>query len=500
MNSEYTFGNRKTIMALAAVVFVFFAILIFCSPSVRGSDQYWYVGDIERVVLGDGIYRTNSVFPASMPDNAAELPRPWVQNKPVSYVVLMLTYVTRNGHVAWLIFNTLCLFAAAFFTGRILRLSSRNLVLFTAIFMFFPFNFYLASQALPEIFIMSLIAAIHYLILRAPLDFKKILLLSLITGTLICHRPNYILLIAFVPILFYYLYQRKSLIYSVTFVILSMVVAAGSAFFHGHLIKTPSILETIAYNIQGKTNMGVFFPDPTNKAVVLSDMFPILIEKFKGAMMLQFEIIGFSSVMFYVINVMLLSLPILLLQRKLKGPVNVISLMFIAIHFATIILFYNQYRYAAAIMPSLFILIYQVYQNIGINVIKSDSVKYAVLAGCVVVSLGIGYQVRRQAIEDQVLIAEFRQLTSEEQFNSLLCTYDPAFSLVAGYALSPKLVYYFPGDITAEAWWAAANKMNTRSGILNPKSKLYKQLKPQITKERKIDGVQLVYIEVGPAK
>lgn len=496
MNNHYTFGNRKTVMALTALIALFFVVLLICSPSVRGSDQYWYVGDIERVVTGDGVYRTNSVFPASMPEDVSELPRPWVQNKPVSYVVLLLTYITQNGHVAWLVFNTLCLFAAAFLTGRILRLASSNLVLFSAVFMFFPFNFYLATQALPEIFIMSLIAAIHYVLVREPLGYGKIALLSLITGILICHRPNYMLLVVFVPVLFYILYRRRSIIYSLIFVIASTLIGACSAFFHGHLIKSPSILETIAFNIQGKTNMGVFFPDPANKVPALGEMLPILMEKFLGAMKLQFEIIGFSSVMFYVVNLMLVGIPILLWQRKFKGANNAICLMFIAIHFATIILFYNQYRYAASIMPALFIILYQVWQNSKLQ-IKQNFLKYGLVAGCVVISLAIGYQVRRQAKDDQVLIAEFRQLSHQHEFDALMCTYDPAFSLVAGYALSPKLIYFYKSDISAAQWLAAAAKMNTGSGIINPKSKLYKQLKPQITTEAKIGGLPLVYFEIA---
>jgi hypothetical protein len=475
----------------------YFGLLYFCSPFVRGSDQFWYVGDLERVVFGDGLYRTNSVFPASMPDDASELPRPWVLNKPVSYIVLAMTYVVRDAHIAWLIFNTFCIFGAAILTGMVMGLKRQRLILFTVIFVLFPFNFYLTTQPLPEIFMMTLVAVVHYLILVPPLNYRKVLLLAVTTGLLICNRANYILLVPLIPIIFYFMYKRKSIGFSAVFIVAAMLVASCSMFFHGHLIKAPTIIETFAYNLPNKTNMGNFFPTYGNETLTAADLFSILIEKIKGAMTIQFEFIGFTSAMFYVLNIMLLSVPILIFQRKFNRPVHYVCLMFIIVHFATIIIFYNQYRYATAIIPSLVLLVYEVYKNVRWDFIKARKIKYAFLAACILASAVLGDQVRQQAYEEQHMLAEFKEIEAKYKFNALMCAYNPGVSLGAGYALTPKLVYHFPPTMSAEEWLATAAKLKTKSGVIKPTSKLYKRLKPYIKYEAPMHAIPYVYIEVG---
>ena len=482
------------------LILVFLGLQLFLSPSLRGSDQFWYVGDVERVVLQDGLFKTNSIFPNSMPDDISDLPRPWVQNKPVSYLVLPLVYLLQNGHIAWMLFNMICLFLSAFFVARVLQIMGVKLLYFVAAFVFFPFNFYLATQALPEIFILFLIAGIHYLLLVPPINLKKIAVLAVITAVLICQRPNYILLLILIPLLFFIFNRKKALVFSLSFTAIALLSCSIALLFGEHLIKSPSITDTIINNVHGVSNMGNFFDQYDHSNVSLTDLIAIVLGKFGGAMQVQFGFSGISAFMFYLVNLMLLSIPVLLVQRKLINQKHLVCLGFIGIHFMTVILFFNQYRYAAAIMPSLFILCVSMLRNLNWRIVSNSFFRLAIIAGCFVASLAIGWQVRRQASTEREVTHELRMLSEKQRFTALMCTWNNGAGLGVGYAVSPKNIYFFPPDIALEDWFSIAKKLNTKSGIINPKATLYKKLKPFVIYEQPLERTGMTYFEINPDK
>lgn len=500
LNATLATNRRNRKLAFGILLLVFLGMQVFLSPSLRGSDQFWYVGDVERVVLQDGLFKTNSIFPNSMPENASELPRSWVQNKPVSYLVLPLVYLTQNGHVAWMLFNMMCLFLAAFFTGKVLQIQKERLLYFIAVFVFFPFNFYLATQALPEIFILFLIAGIHYLLLVPPLNFKKNVLLAVITAVLICQRPNYILLLVLIPILFFIFHRKKAVVFSPSFVAIAIFSSFISLLFGEHLLKSPSIIDTIINNVHGVSNMGNFFDNYDHSNVSLNDLIALVWGKFGGAMKVQFGLSGLSAFMFYLINLMLLSIPVLLIQRKLITQKHLVCLGFIGIHFMTVILFFNQYRYAAAIVPSLFILCVSMLRNLNWRTTSNQYVRLILFAVFFVASIGIGWQVRRQANAEKQVTQELRTLSAKQKFTALMCTWNNGAGLGVGYAVSPKNIYFFPPDITLDDWFSIAAKLETKSGIINPNASLYKKLKPFVVYEQPLELTGMTYFEIDPNK
>ncbi len=392
------------------------------------------------------------------------------------------------------------LFAAAFFIGRVLQIRRDKLIYFVAVFVFFPFNFYLATQALPEIFILFLIAAIHYLLLVPPINYKKVILLAMISAVLISQRPNYILLLPLIPLLFYFVQREKALTLSVSFVVVAVLSCSIALVFEGHLIKSPSITDTIINNVHGVSNMGNFFDQYDHAKVSLGDLMVIVWDKIGGAMKTQFAFSGLSAFMFYLINLMLLSIPMLFYQRKMMQQKHLVCLVFIGIHFMTVILFFNQYRYAAAIIPSLFILCISMFRNWNRSIFKGLLFRSTLLLGCLAVSIAIGWQVRKQAIAEKIMISEVQNLTVERKFTALMCGWNNGGGLAIGYAMSPKNVYFFPPNISLDAWFSTANKLQTQSGMINSKSKLYQKLKPYMVYEKMLVNGDFTYFEVGSQK
>ncbi|RZJ34644.1 MAG: hypothetical protein EOO51_08580 [Flavobacterium sp.] len=488
--------TNSEFLPITLIVLVFFAVLYFFSPSVRGSDQYWYVGDIERVVLQDGAYATNSVFPNSLPSDLKELPRPWVQNKPVSYIVLQIAWLTKNGHLAWLIFNTLCLVASALMVARCLQL--RRKLWFIALFLFFPFNFYLASQPLTDMFILFLVAAIQYLLVAAKRNNLTVILLALATAVLIAQRPNYLLLLIVVPIAFYFLWPRKKLLSTGVFLVVTMaLVYVNSLVIKEHLLIRPTIIDTIVNNMPGKTNMGNYLYPYHAANLSVSELASVLWTKFCGAVINQLEFFGISSLMFYLVNLMLVGLVIIIAKRRWRTPAIAVSMVFIAIHFATVILFANQYRYAAAIIPALFIVDGEALRTLNFR-IDLKWLRPAVIAFCLLLTSVIGYQVRRTAISEKDLNARVAELAKQKNITALMCEWNNGGCLSVGYALSPRPVFYFPRDYSVANWMAAAKKIHTNFGIVYYKSHLYNELQPFIVNEERVKGADIILFEIGP--
>ncbi len=471
---------------------LYLAMQVFFSPSPRGSDQYWYVGDVERVVIGDGQFVTNSLFPESITESGA-LARPWVQNKPVSYMVSALTFLTRNGHFAWLLFNNICLFLSGLMIARILALYGKLKLYFLTAFLFFPLNFYLAGQALPEVFMMLLITAIHYVLLVKPINLTKIILLAAITTILICQRPNYILLIPLIPI-FLFFYQKTWKNIS-AFLLFSIVGLLCTGLFASHLVYTPSILDTIVNNVQGESNMGSFFSRPDNSNLGLSELISILIQKFTGFLKIQFGFAGFSTLMFYLINVMIISVPFAIYQKGARDKKVMVCLAFIAIHFATVILFYNQYRYAASIVPSLFILCVVCLSGIMDSRVLSRKLLAPCIMGLIVTSVVIGLQVRKQSNEDCDKILATRYLLRNQNGTAIMTSWSSGAGLLIGYSASPREVFFCDPKMPVENFMAFAKRLDTDVAVLATNEELYRQVKPYIIKQKLLKNSNFAFFK-----
>jgi hypothetical protein len=433
--------TNTRLLSYTLLLMLYAAMVFWASPNLRGSDQYWYVGDVERAMLGDGIYKTNSIFPLSLPDNPDGLPRPWVQNKPVCYLVLPLVSLLQNGHYAWVIFNILCVFGAALLTSKCLDLSARNRFWFVSLFVFFPFNFYLVSQALPEIFVMLLISALLYLVAKKPATIVYGCIVGLLAGLLIWQRTNYVLLIPGIPIVWYWS-QRKSALKGIMIyiVITSAMVLAASTLFSQHLVKYPSIKDTILLNQHGQSNMGPFFDDYDNSSVGVLELVSVVIKKVWGALVVQFKFAGLSNtLMFYLVTLLFPGLIWILTRRDTDSRLRVMMGLLTLIHLATIVLFYNQYRYAAAVMPALFLANFYLLRKATFG--RQLKLKLGLTGLAMAISMVMGWQLRSQSLQEQARINQMKNATRLGK--AFLCHYKAGAGLAFGYAVSPSLVYYY---------------------------------------------------------
>jgi hypothetical protein len=481
---------------LVLLIPVYIILAIFFSPIPRGSDQYWYVGNVNRVIHMDGKYKTNNIFPAGLPESDKELPRPWVQNRPVVYIVTAFAFLIGDAHRTWVILNILFLLLSVFLVFKIIRRdrdqNSKLTSLLIGVLLLFPLNFYLVMQAYPDIFNELLVTALAILLLSNASWNAKAIGSAVLTGLLIYQRDNFLLLLFLLPFYFFF-YENKDrrLASCAIFIVLTLFLYyIKPMIFPLHTTKPLSILSIITEVRPGRLNMvNYLYPDLPQKS--LAEAFKILSSKALAALSKQFAITGRDALFNYIINLFLI-LYVLVLAKYKKSTISqrkVIFLggCFIVLYFITIILFENQYRFASVLIPFLLLSTYRYLATHGKKAV-AYLISFVLLGIFILTDIFIGIENHREAENDKVLISKLYEIKKEINNKPVLVQYYTGRSLIIAYGLSPGLCYYFPSDADTTNLAAVCKRLGTDLLIFQKQSKVYEQLKNKLKSEQPIDG------------
>jgi len=489
-------------------VFLVIYLVAVCAISFkpRGTDQYWSLANVERVVHGDHQLRTNNIYPASMPDDLAGLPRPWVQNRPVVYLVVAIAFLVRNAQLSWLICNCLFLFATVFLLQKILRRSlvtEQATLLSSALLLLFPLNFYLVMQALPEQINQLLVMALAFTLLAVSNERAKALLAGLLGGLLIYQRDNFILLILLVPLYFILTSKGKSRITQLL-IFLTVIAAyylAKPLLLPSHTIHPISTLSIISEVRPGKHNMvNYLYTDFPHRSA--SDIAKVVVVKTINALRIQFDPRNSSALFTWSMNLLLLPFILLLIRfRRLdefRQRFLLVTLMFCLIHISTIIFFENQYRFSAVLIPLLITcLTWWLQDRFNQHALK----RFLLISCCVclIADAAIAYGNRKEAIADSKLVARYQQIKSElVGSNNVMIEWSGGKQLLPAYVFEPAYCYFFPLDASINDLQQQAKRLNTDFYIVNRNGSVYRSLRASISKEEAIDSKkQLVLIQVA---
>ena len=156
---------RAALVGTAAVVAgasVFALHALRRARGVRGTDQYWYVSDVEmRHQTGRSI--TNHVLPrATHPWGSATpaAPPTWVHNVPVTYLACGVRRRITDSYRAWALTNTSLVAGSAAVVGGLLlrRLTVTDAALVAGAVLAFPLSTWFSINALSEAALVSLSA------------------------------------------------------------------------------------------------------------------------------------------------------------------------------------------------------------------------------------------------------------------------------------------------------------------------------------------------------
>lgn len=484
---------------LLIIIFSLYAVTanVF-SPFPRGSDQYWNIGNVDRVVNVDGRYKTNNIYPASLPASDAGLPRPWVQNRPIVYIVTFFSYLTKHPQQTWIVVNCIILFLSALLLYKTLHTgngSDDNLIklFITCLFLIYPFNFYQALQGLGEIFNQFLVISIVYLLTRKADSYTGVVGASLLAGLLIFQRENYVLLILLLP--FYFLFfAPKNKRYPFIFLFIGITASLfllKPLLLPSHTIRSLNFISVVTKERYGQSTMSAYLyanlPDqPLSRSV------EVVMGRAAYALKAQFAISKSISVFFYLINLLLIPYFLLLFNvRKLalqqKKELFLVS-VFVLLHFVTVSLYQNQYRFAAILVPLLMLCAYRFIQNARTYYKMARVFLIALITLFIAVNAYIGMQNRRESFNEHRLVTQVSDVKKSVIKNSpVFVDFTAELPWTIGYALSPNLCYFFPGDTDMADLVNASEKLHTNFFIIQKNTDFYKRVKNNIISEQIIN-------------
>lgn len=489
------FFNRNRVFTglLLTAIILYTALTFFYSPDPRGSDQYWNIGNVDRVVHQDGKFRTNNIFPAGLPETLQDLPRPWVQNRPVVYLVTALAFLVNDPHFAWIVMNCIFMLACLAMLYRIMKQDEsphRGWMLASLVmFLFIPLNFYLGMQGLPEVFNEMLTLVIAVILISPVHVLIRALLAGLVTGILLYQRDNYLLLFVLIT-LFFFRFESGGKRFSAAAVFLmvaSVCYLMKPYLFPAHTIKPIPVLSLVAEVRRGNSNM-VNYLFPNLPAQDFGNLVRILIEKSWRAMTMQFTPGGEDAVFRYPVNLLMLPVVVLLIRfRSLslrRKQIVFITAGFIVLHFLTIMVFENQYRFSSILIPLLLLCFYYFTGLFTPKQAKFSTYVTVMLIGLFLVAdLVIGTINKREAAADKTFIGQVREYKNIIGDETVMVPYYGGRSLIIGYSISPNYCYYFAGHMDKDKLWHDAEKLGASLVIYRNDIRFARDIQDRIIEE-----------------
>ena len=197
------FSNGFILALLSLMLLV--GNVIYGAVGLRGTDQYWYVGDL-RMSKITGMPVTNAIYPTAIRLNAKaslEALPPRIHNVPVTYLADLVYRIGATDYLAWVYVNffiSLIVAASVYLVAKSQRYHTAYIA--SAFFLSFPLTLWLSINALAD---MSLALGSSLLLLGAAILSRTLenseertwlgLLITALGSLLMFYtRDNYVLL------------------------------------------------------------------------------------------------------------------------------------------------------------------------------------------------------------------------------------------------------------------------------------------------------------------
>ena len=481
------------------VVFIFLAFIWFGASGVRGSDQYWYVADVESLIDGRGV-QTNEIYPVSVRHDVVTSPRPFVHNRLNLYIVA-LPALLLGAYNAWIVVNVVgSLLTSVLVFCTVIRVTRSNTIaLTTAVtYLLLPLTFWLTTQPLVEASTAPLVALAVYLYVTANAAFWRWALLMLIATLLAYCHEDLVLLLPLVP--FAYLLHVRPLHYRRLTGAAGLLALGGGLWLLGRGEFEPYLSVTYWHVLTspGPGDMNWLFdlnPEPLPISAILA--------KAVAGLEVQFTRLDIGYLLFYLPFNLIAVAPLVLLMGRGRGEVarvGIAGLTFVALHLVTAIVVQNQARYLLIPTPPLLVALGVVvactgrFQTIHLPraviftavltlavpcaVLAWHSHSEAILERNVRENLAIAFN-ETLPVDDTVMVA----LRSAEQPKSQSSAASSHTSFLLGYVLRPRPTLYVSERYGADDYAALINNVHAKWLMSRRDSPVLEQLAPAMVRE-----------------
>jgi len=457
-------NDKTAIGILMGVTAIFLFLVILAATDCRGSDQYWYLADVETLLQG-GPPVTNNLFPAQVMLTGQEKPY-FIHNILNLYLVLPAAWIT-GSFAGWVITNVLAtLLTAALIAFLVARITDIYLAVWAySVYLLLPLTLWLTAQPLAEATIAPFVALGMLAYERAGTKRRFwIVLAAAILGAFYC-RSTYIIPLFLLPAA--YLWQNRP-VRKNTVVQAAALLAAAVAAAAGQPLLFP---ESLPISWSGLLNNAI--PGVTDNMYNYFTLSPMAVQwdglggKFANNLLHHFYLPNISEQIFYAPFNLLAIFALLLFGMRKSDSERRISqglAVLLLLHFATIVVVQNQFRYLLVTIPPVLAGAAIVLHKAGWS--PSKNTKRMLLVGSIVVllilNLPLVWRLHQQGIEEKILrttlVRMFEPIPQDESV--LVEIHDNDYQLM-GYVMKPRMTLFVRDAYSREQ----CRELRARSGV-----------------------------------
>lgn len=353
--------ERWPALVFALALLLLFACVLASSGYTRGTDQFWYVADVESLVRGQHV--TNNIYPANLA-MPGPLPRSFVHNNITLYLVVPLATLL-GGHWGWLATNLVCTVGSALLVFMSLRqVSVRVAALVASLFLLLPLTVWLTCTELSEPIYGFLATVCLFLWLQAKQPLGQALFVVAAAAAALAKDNLAILFL--VPVVGLCLGRGEGRRTVGSTMYLGGITVLGLAIFA--LLRSTVFTENVNYSLAARL---IFAVPARSDNMAYGSIFSVQSPNFEWALLwekLARNILGLArftpaEASFILPFYTLLSLFLWYLVRNWKRlqlecketRASLVTIILIVSYFAVVLLFQNQVRYTYFVIPSLLV-------------------------------------------------------------------------------------------------------------------------------------------------
>lgn len=346
-----------SIIIILAYIMLYVSFTYKGATGVRGSDDFWYVADVNSLITGKGAV-SNNVFPVSCRHHIPTLPRSFVHNVPNVYFAALPALIF-GSYKGWIVLNIFCNLITACLIFIIVKkfVTKTWALLMMLTYLSLPLILMGTIKPMAEASIVPLVTLELLIYIYKNEGLHYWILMEFIAGLLFACRPNFIILLFLIPVVYVveqFIFNKSWVknLFILLFICIALTIVPKILFKPNVSYSNLSIINSGVPN--KSNNMNIFFnlnPEPVN----LGNTIENLKAKTKESLKIQFKPtkeIGF--LMYYVpFNIMFIFSLLLLFKDKKYIPLSMFAIFMFLLHILTVIIFQNQDRYMIVSIPAL---------------------------------------------------------------------------------------------------------------------------------------------------
>jgi len=401
---------------------VYIVALIFWGGSwIRGSDQYWYLADVERLLSRGGLI-TNLYFPVKFlgPSEVQAAPNFVYHNGPMLH---LSAFVGRllGGFNAWISLNVgFHLLNASVIYVCASRYADRgNAILVTSFYIVSPIAIWQSLNMLQEQFFSAVMALVVFgYVFRQNLYARLVLIFGLLLGV-ISHPIFIILTLSYVVFVVTEGVKSRNIIAVIVGLLLLAVgiflKSIANDMFPSSFL--PDLKSLIAGSVPGESNMYWYMSDVSNSIDL-----ELMKRKFLEAIRLQFFSIK-TLPMFVFTNIALFGILFLIYRGWSKYKYIIIPAgIVLGAYVCMVLLMQNSPRYQQIVAPATFVVIAVLFKELNIKVGKL--ILIVCLFSFVLLATYLSYIVNRESQYERATVGVLREKLQEVTKNSNILVYE----------------------------------------------------------------------------